>query len=309
MSIRFDDQVAIVTGAGNGLGRSHALALAERGAKVVVNDLGGARDGTGASSEAAQEVVDLIRSNGGQAIANGANVTNMQEVEAMVAQAMQEWGRVDILINNAGILRDKSFANGSMNDFKLVVDVHLMGSVNCTKAVWGIMREQNYGRVVMTTSSSGMYGNFGQTNYGSAKMAVLGFMNTLVLEGAKYGIHVNALAPTAGTRMLEDIIPDKNVMQLMSVEAVTAGALTLCDKDAPNRSILCAGAGGYAATHIYETEGIFLPPEQQTPENVRANIDAINNPEGEKILTVGGEQTNKFVAKALKHLGIEMPAS
>ena len=309
MSIRFDDQVAIVTGAGNGLGRSHALALAERGAKVVVNDLGGARDGTGASSDAAQEVVDLIRSNGGHAIANGANVTNMQEVEAMVAQAMQEWGRVDILINNAGILRDKSFANGNMDDFKLVVDVHLMGSVNCTKAVWGIMREQNYGRVVMTTSSSGMYGNFGQTNYGSAKMAVLGFMNTLVLEGAKYGINVNALAPTAGTRMLEDIIPDKNVMQLMSVEAVTAGALTLCDKDAPNRSILCAGAGGYAATHIYETEGIYLPPEQQTPENVRANIDAINNPEGEKILTVGGEQTNKFVAKALKHLGLEMPTS
>ncbi|MFT7527957.1 MAG: NAD(P)-dependent dehydrogenase (short-subunit alcohol dehydrogenase family) [Arenicella sp.] len=309
MSIRFDDQVAIVTGAGNGLGRSHALALAERGAKVVVNDLGGARDGTGASSEAAQEVVDLIRSNGGQAIANGANVTNMQEVEAMVAQAMQEWGRVDVLINNAGILRDKSFANGNMDDFKLVVDVHLMGSVNCTKAVWSIMREQSYGRVVMTTSSSGMYGNFGQTNYGSAKMAVLGFMNTLVLEGAKYGIHVNALAPTAGTRMLEDIIPDKNVMQLMSVEAVTAGALTLCDKDAPNRSILCAGAGGYAATHIYETEGIYLPPEQQTPENVRANIDAINNPEGEKVLTVGGEQTNKFVAKALKHMGIEMPSS
>ena len=309
MSIRFDDQVAIVTGAGNGLGRSHALALAERGAKVVVNDLGGARDGTGASSEAAQEVVDLIRSNGGQAIANGANVTNMEEVEAMVAQAMQEWGRVDILINNAGILRDKSFANGNMDDFKLVVDVHLMGSVNCTKAVWGVMREQNYGRVVMTTSSSGMYGNFGQTNYGSAKMAVLGFMNTLVLEGAKYGIHVNALAPTAGTRMLEDIIPDKNVMQLMSVESVTAGALTLCDKDAPNRSILCAGAGGYAATHIYETEGIYLPPEQQTPENVRANIDAINDPEGEKILTVGGEQTNKFVAKALKHMGVEMPTS
>lgn len=309
MSIRFDDQVAIVTGAGNGLGRSHALALAERGAKVVVNDLGGARDGTGSSSDAAQEVVDLIRSNGGQAIANGANVTNMSEVEAMVAQAMQEWGRVDILINNAGILRDKSFANGSLDDFKLVVDVHLMGSVNCTKAVWGIMREQNYGRVVMTTSSSGMYGNFGQTNYGSAKMAVLGFMNTLVLEGAKYGIHVNALAPTAGTRMLEDIIPDKNVMQLMSVESVTAGALTLCDKDAPNRSILCAGAGGYAATNIYETEGIYLPPEQQTPENVRANIDAINNPEGQKVQTVGGEQTNKFVAKALKHMGIEMPAS
>lgn len=307
MTIRFDDQVVIVTGAGNGLGRSHALAFADRGAKVVVNDLGGARDGTGASSDAANEVVELIRSNGGEAIANGANVTNYAEVEAMVAEAMDAWGRVDVLVNNAGILRDKSFVNGSLEDFKLVLDVHLMGSVNCTKAVWEIMREQNYGRVVMTTSSSGMYGNFGQSNYGSAKMALLGFMNTLVLEGNKYGIHVNALAPTAGTRMLEDLISDKRVMEIMSVESVTAGLLTLCDKDAPNRSILCAGAGGYAATHIYETDGIYLPPDQQTPENVRANIDAINNPEGQQKFTVGGEQTNKFVTKALKHFGIEMP--
>ncbi|MEM7359625.1 MAG: SDR family NAD(P)-dependent oxidoreductase [Pseudomonadota bacterium] len=309
MTIRFDDQVVIVTGAGNGLGRSHALAFAERGAKVVVNDLGGARDGTGASSDAANEVVELIRSNGGEAIANGANVTDYAEVEAMVADAMEAWGRVDVLVNNAGILRDKSFVKGSLEDFKLVMDVHLMGSVNCTKAVWDIMREQNYGRVVMTTSSSGMYGNFGQSNYGSAKMALLGFMNTLVLEGNKYGIHVNALAPTAGTRMLEDLISDKRVMDIMSVESVTAGLLTLCDKDAPNRSILCAGAGGYAATHIYETDGIYLPPEQQTPENVRANIDAINDPQGQKKFTVGGEQTNKFVGKALKHFDIELPTA
>ena len=309
MTIRFDDQVVIVTGSGNGLGRSHALAFAERGAKVVVNDLGGARDGTGGSSEAAQEVVDLIRSKGGQAIANGANVTNYAEVEAMVADTMKEWGRVDVLVNNVGILRDKSFVNGSLEDFKLVVDVHLMGSVNCTKAVWEIMREQTYGRVVMTTSSSGMYGNFGQTNYGSAKMAVLGFMNTLVLEGAKYGIHVNALAPTAGTRMLEDIIPDKKVFDVMSVEAVSAGLLTLCDKDAPNRQILCAGAGGYAATHIRETDGIYLPPEDQTPENVRANMDAINDTENAQLFTMGGEQTNKFVSKALKHFGVEVPST
>ena len=307
MTIRFDDQVVIVTGSGNGLGRSHALAFAERGAKVVVNDLGGARDGTGSSSEAAQEVVELIKSKGGQAIANGANVTDFEQVQAMVADTLKEWGRVDVLVNNAGILRDKSFVKGGLDDFKLVVDVHLMGTVNCTKAVWDTMREQNYGRVVVTTSSSGMYGNFGQTNYGSAKMAVLGLMNTLVLEGHKYGIHVNALAPTAGTRMLEDIIPDKKIMELMSVEAVTAGLLTLCDKDAPNRQILCAGAGGYAATHILETDGVFLPPEQQTPEDVRANIDKINNPEGAKMFTVGSEQTNKFVAKAMKHFGIEIP--
>jgi NAD(P)-dependent dehydrogenase (short-subunit alcohol dehydrogenase family) len=300
MTINFKDQVAIVTGSGNGLGRSHAMALAERGAKVVINDLGGARDGTGGSSDAAKEVVAQIEAKGGQAIANGANVADFSQVEEMVAQTMEKWGRVDIVVNNAGILRDKSFAKMSMEDFKLVVDVHLMGSVNCTKAAWDIMREQNYGRVVMTTSSSGMYGNFGQANYGAAKMALVGFMNTLVLEGKKYGININTLAPTAGTRMLEDIIPDQKVMDAMTVESVTAGLLTLCDRDAPNRSILCAGAGGYATTHIYETEGIYLPPEQQTPENVRANLDKINSTDGEKILTAGFEQTNKFVEKALK---------
>jgi len=302
MSINFVDQVAIVTGAGNGLGRSHALELAKRGAKVVVNDLGGARDGTGGGSEAAQEVVALIKSNGGEAIANGANVAEEAQVNAMVAEAMEQWGRVDVLVNNAGILRDKSFAKMSLDDFKIVLDVHLMGSVNCTKAVWNIMRDQNYGRIVMTTSSSGMYGNFGQANYGAAKMALVGFMNTLVLEGKKYGVQINTLSPTAGTRMLEDLIEDKQIMELMSVESVTAGLITLCDRDAPNRTILCAGAGGYATTHIYETEGIFLPAAQQTAENVRAHMDAIHNTDGEKILTAGFEQTNKFVEKAVAYI-------
>lgn len=307
MTIRYDDQVAIVTGAGNGLGKSHALALAARGAKVVVNDLGGTVDGSGGSETAAQQVVAEIEAAGGQAIANGANVTNYADVEAMVKQAMDKWGRVDILVNNAGILRDKSFAKVSLEDFQLVVDVHLMGTVNCTKAVWGIMQEQNYGRIVMTTSSSGMYGNFGQTNYGAAKMAVLGFMNTLVLEGKKAGIHVNALAPSAGTRMLEGLVPDE-VIGLMTVESVTAGLLTLCDKDAPNRTILCAGSGGYASTHIYETDGIYLPPEEQSPENVRAQMDKILARDGEKEITAGFEQTNKFITKAMKHLGLEMPS-
>ena len=205
MSIRFDDQVAIVTGAGNGLGRSHALALAERGAKVVVNDLGGSVDGSGGSSAASQEVVAMIEASGGQAMAHGANVANYDEVEDMVAQALDKWGRVDILINNAGILRDKSFAKMSMDDFRLVMDVHLMGSVHCSKAVWETMREQAYGRILMTTSSSGLYGNFGQTNYGAAKMAVVGLMNTLALEGAKYNIKVNALAPSAATRMTAEL--------------------------------------------------------------------------------------------------------
>jgi len=306
MSIRYDGQVAIVTGAGNGLGKSHALALAARGAKVVVNDLGGAVDGTGGSVTAAQQVVQEIEAAGGEAMANGANVTNLAEVEAMVKDAMDKWGRVDILVNNAGILRDKSFAKVSIDDFKLVVDVHLMGSVNCTKAVWPIMQEQNYGRVVMTTSSSGMYGNFGQTNYGAAKMAVVGFMNTLVIEGKKHNIHVNALSPTAGTRMLEGLIPP-DVLELMSVESVTAGLLTLCDSEAPNRTILCAGAGGGATTQIFETDGIYLAPEDQSPENVRAQMDKVMDRAGEKKITAGFEQTNKFVAKAMQHFGIEMP--
>ena len=302
MTIRFDGQVAIVTGAGNGLGKSHALELARRGAKVVVNDLGGARDGTGASSQASLDVVAEIEAFGGEAMANGANVADFEQVQSMIQETMDRWGRVDVLVNNAGILRDKSFSKMSMADFQLVVDVHLMGTANCCKAVWDIMKEQNYGRIVMTTSSSGMYGNFGQTNYGAAKAAVVGLMNTLVIEGQKYGIKVNTLSPTAGTRMLEDLIDDKKVMQLMSVESVTAGLITLCDQDSPNRQILCAGAGGYASTMIFETDGIFLPPADQTPENVRAQIDQVLDREGEKMLTAGFEQTNKFVAKAMEHI-------
>lgn len=298
MTINFEGQVAIVTGAGNGLGRSHALALAERGAKVVVNDLGGARDGSGSSSAASQEVVELIKSKGGEAISHGANVANFDEVQDMVKLAMDTWGRVDILINNAGILRDKSFAKMDLADFKLVMDVHVMGSVNCTKAVWDIMREQNYGRIVMTTSSSGMYGNFGQTNYGAAKMAVLGLMNTLVLEGAKNNIHVNALAPTAGTRMTEDLMPE-NIAQMLTPEAVTAGALTLCDKDAPTRFILCAGAGGYASASIFETDGIFLSESEQNPDAVRANWTELTATDKQVPLASGVAQSEKFLTKAM----------
>ena len=301
MSINFEGRVAIVTGAGNGLGRSHALALAERGAKVVVNDLGGARDGTGASSDAAMEVVGLIEAAGGEAFAHGANVAKFDEVEDMVKQAMDKWGRVDILINNAGILRDKSFSKMDLADFQLVMDIHLMGSVNCTKAVWEIMREQNYGRIVMTTSASGMYGNFGQTNYGAAKMAVLGFMNTLVLEGGKNNIHVNALAPTAGTRMTEDLLPS-SVLDLMTAESVSAGALVLCDETAPTRTILCAGAGGYAIASMYETDGIFMPKESQNPDEIVAKWDELSDVSAHKALESGGKQTEKFVMKAMAAL-------
>lgn len=300
MSISFAGKVAIVTGAGNGLGRSHALALAERGAKVVINDLGSARDGVGASSEAAQDVVRLIEEKGGEAIANGANVADFDQVESMVRQAMEQWGRVDILINNAGILRDKTFSKMSLDDFKLVMDVHLMGSVNCSKAVWEIMREQNYGRIVMTTSASGMYGNFGQTNYGAAKMAVLGFMNTLGLEGDKNNIRVNALAPVAGTRMTEDLIPEE-FLNMLAPESVSAGVLALCHESAPSRQILCAGAGGFASTRLFETDGVFLPLDQLSTEAVVECWDAINDTGKQAEMASGAKQTEKFLGMAMAH--------
>jgi len=299
MKIDYTDRVAIVTGAGQGLGRSHALALAARGAKVVVNDLGGAADGTGGSITPAQDVVDTIIAAGGEAIVNGANVAKIDEVEAMVAQTMKKWGRIDILVNNAGILRDKSFVKMELKDFQVVLDVHLMGSVNCTKSVWEIMREQGYGRIAMTTSSSGMYGNFGQSNYGAAKAGLVGFMNTLCIEGAKYDIRVNALSPVAHTRMTEGLIPEE-ALALLTPESVTAGLLALVCDDAPNRTILCAGAGGYARTVIYETDGIYLAPEDQCPENVLALMDQISDPVGQVEFTQGFEQSKKFLDKAMK---------
>ncbi len=300
MTIRFDHQVAIVTGAGNGLGKSHALALAKRGAKVVVNDFGGARDGLGGSTAAADAVVQTIKDQGGEAIANNANVAELHEVEAMVQQTMDTWGRVDILINNAGILRDKSFAKMALNDFDAVMDVHLKGSVNCSKTVWPIMRAQAYGRIVMTTSSSGLYGNFGQANYSAAKLAVVGFMNTLVLEGKKYNIHVNALAPAAATRMTLDLGIEESALDALTPEAVTAGLLTLCHSTSPTRRILCAGAGGYATAHIYETEGIYLPPEEQTPEAIMAHWEAVDDPQGQAELQSSSKQVEKFLKKALE---------
>lgn len=306
MSIRFDGQVAIVTGAGNGLGRSHALELARRGARVVVNDLGGARDGSGASLSAAESVVAEIEALGGEAIADGANVTDPAQVEAMVSTAVDKWGRVDILVNNAGILRDKSFAKVELEDFRTVIDVHLMGTVNCTKAVWPLMREQSFGRIVLTTSSSGLYGNFGQSNYGAAKMALVGLMNTLYLEGEKYGIRINCLSPTAATRMTEDIIPDPKILELMTPESVTAGLIALVAKDSPNRLILCAGAGGFAQAKVVETEGVYLAPDQQTGENVLASLDAIGDGSNQQELVGGFNQTIKFVQKAAEALEVEL---
>ncbi|NQZ30029.1 MAG: SDR family NAD(P)-dependent oxidoreductase [Oceanospirillaceae bacterium] len=305
MTIRFDGQVAIVTGAGNGLGRSHAFELAARGAKVVVNDLGASLGGEGGSLSAADKVVRDIIAKGGEAIANGANVTDKAQVDAMVAMAIQKWGRVDILVNNAGILRDKSFSNMDIENFSTVIDVHLMGAAICTKAVWGIMREQQYGRIIMTSSSSGLYGNFGQANYGAAKMGVVGLMNTLHLEGAKYNIHVNSLAPAAATRMTEDLF-SAEVTDLTTVKSVTAALAYLAHKDAPSKVILCAGAGVYAATRIYETQGIYLPPKQQTPENIAENIDKILDADAQTMLAQGSEQVVRFIHKATQAQGIEL---
>ena len=303
MTIRFDNRVAIVTGAGNGLGRSHALGLASRGAKVVVNDFGGARDGTGGSSAAADKVVDEIKAAGGEAIAAACSVTDEAGVKAMVDAAMAKWGRIDILINNAGILRDKTFTKMDMSDFRTVVDVHLMGTVICTKAVWDIMRAQNYGRLVFTSSSSGIYGNFGQANYGAAKMAMVGFMNVLHLEGQKNNIRVNTLAPTAATRMTEELIPP-DALALMKPETITPGVLYLVSENGPSRAILCAGAGGFARTLIYETPGVHI--EDPTPEAVEAQFGQISDAKGEEILTGAFQQTNKFLAGAAAAKGISL---
>ncbi|MBP6901932.1 MAG: SDR family NAD(P)-dependent oxidoreductase [Burkholderiaceae bacterium] len=298
MSLNFNDRVAIVTGAGGGLGRCHALALAARGAKVLVNDLGGATDGSGGSASAAQKVVDEIRAAGGQAIANAASVTDAAAVEAMVAQAMEAWGRVDILVNNAGILRDKSFAKMSLDDFRLVVDVHLMGAVHCSKAVWPIMNAQKYGRIAMTTSSSGLYGNFGQSNYGAAKMALVGLMQTLSIEGAKNDIRVNCLAPTAATRMTEGLMPPE-VLAALTPEAVVPALLWLVSQDAPTRAIACAGAGTYEAAHITLTQGLHLGVTADTPERLAAAWAQVAERSGEIVPASGSAQGSNEVGKAL----------
>ncbi len=273
--IRYDGKVAIVTGAGNGLGRAHALALAARGAKVVVNDLGGARDGTGGSLGPAETVVKEITDAGGEAIPDGANVTDEPQVQAMAKAALDKWGRIDILVNNAGILRDKTFHKMGFADYRAVIDVHLIGTALCTHAVWNVMREQQYGRVVCTSSPSGLHGIFGQANYGAAKAGMIGLMNALHLEGAKYNIRINLLSPSAKTRMTEDLGMPEAVLEALTPEAITAACLFLVGEDAPSRQIISCAGGGYAAAHIVETDGVYLPPDQQTPEAIAANWEKI----------------------------------
>ena len=288
MTISFEGKVAIVTGAGNGLGRQYALELARRGAKVVVNDLGGARDGTG-HSDAALAVVEEIRAAGGEAMSNGGNVAEFAQMQEMVARAKEAWGAVHILINNAGILRDMSFAKMEPQDFEIVVRVHLMGSAFATKAVWETMREQNYGRVLMTTSSSGLGGNFGQANYGAAKMGILGLAKTLYQEGAKYNIRVNTIAPTAGTRMTQDILPEE-AYKAFAPENVAPAALFLVSEDAPTNAIIGAGAGVFQSFSLTMNRGVLLPPADRNPEGVAAAFERINDRSTDRPMNTGVEQ-------------------
>ncbi|MFL2816243.1 MAG: SDR family NAD(P)-dependent oxidoreductase [Alphaproteobacteria bacterium] len=298
MTISFKDKVVIVTGAGGGLGRSHSLEFAKRGAKVVVNDLGGSVDGSGGSSDAANNVVKEITEAGGVAIPNGSSVTDDDGVKNMVDQTMDEFGRIDILINNAGILRDRSFTKMTIEDFTLVTDIHLMGSVKPTKMVWEIMKEQNYGRILVTTSSTGLYGNFGQSNYGAAKLGVVGFVNTLKLEGQKYNINCNVLCPVAYTRMTENLMPPE-AEQLLTPRSVTPAVIYLSSENGPTGTILCAGAGVYSVAKIMESDGENLGLEASA-EDLEKNWDKISDFSEAKPFFNGGEQTGKVLEKAMK---------
>lgn len=297
MTINLTNRVAIVTGAGAGLGREHALLLARLGAKVVVNDLGSDVHGNGGSTSAAQKVVDEIIAAGGEAITNGASVTDVEQVQRMVDDTMARWGRIDILVNNAGILRDKTFSKMTLEDFRLVIDVHLMGAVNCTKAVWEIMREQKYGRIVMTTSSSGLYGNFGQSNYSAAKMALVGLMQTLGLEGEKYNIRVNCIAPTAATRMLEGLLPETS-LKALAPSAVSPAIAVLVSEEAPNKMIICAGAGSFEAAHITLTQGIHLGTGDEVVHNLVQHLSELTDRSNEIVPTMGAAQGNLELQKA-----------
>ena len=300
MTIKFDDKVVIVTGAGGGLGKSHALEFARRGAKVVVNDLGGSVDGSGGASDAANAVVEEIKAEGGEAIANGASVADQSGVQNMIDEVISKWGRIDVLVNNAGILRDKSFHKISLEEFNAVMDVHFQGSVYTSHAVYPIMREQNFGRIVFTTSSGGLSGNFGQANYGAAKMAMIGLMNCLKIEGQKYNVHSSAVAPVALSRMTENLFPE-GIGERFLPEYVTPAVIYLASDDAPNGAIIGAGAGVFTQFRIFETMGLALGTgDDMTPENIAAGWSSVADMDDARELFSGPEQTIKILEQADK---------
>lgn len=294
--MKFDGQVALVTGAGGGLGRAYALELARRGATVIVNDLGGARDGSGGSLSAAETVVAEIEAAGGQALADGTSVTDNAAVEAMIDSALTRFGKIDIVINNAGILRDRSFAKMSGAEWNSVIDVHLNGSAHVTNAVWNPMREAGYGRIVMTTSTSGIMGNFGQANYGAAKAGIWGLMNTLAIEGGAKGVHVNCISPTATTRMTDDIFPP-DIQAALDPQNVVPGVIYLCSEAAPNSTILLAGAGTYARAAMVEGDGVFLPEGARSAENIAAHWAEISDLAPAREHDTGGGHVERILAR------------
>ena len=300
MTIKFDDKVVIVTGAGGGLGKSHALEFARRGAKVVVNDLGGSVDGSGGASDAANAVVEEIKAEGGEAIANGASVADQSGVQNMIDEVMSKWGRIDVLVNNAGILRDKSFHKITLEEFDAVMDVHFQGSVYTSHAVYPIMREQNFGRIIFTSSSGGLSGNFGQANYGAAKMAMIGLMNCLKIEGQKYNVHSSAVAPVALSRMTENLFPE-GIGERFLPEYVTPAVIYLASDDAPNGAIIGAGAGVFTQFRIFETMGLALGTgDNMTPENIAAGWSSVADMDDARELFSGPEQTIKILEQADK---------
>jgi len=296
--VRFDGRVAIITGAGGGLGRCHALLLASRGAKVVVNDLGGTVDGTGAgSSEMANKVVAEIKAAGGEAVADAHGVDTLAGGQAIVKTALDAFGKVDILINNAGILRDKSFMKMEEEDWDKVAAVHLKGAYNVTKAAFPVMRENNYGRIIMTTSNTGLYGNFGQANYGAAKLGLVGFMNTLKLEGARYNVLVNTIAPIAGTRMTATVMPP-DMVEKLKPEYVSPIVVYACSEECTDSGIIfTAGAGYFSRAAIVEGPGVVLPALKGiTLENIRDRFADIKKLEGAQPFGQSSEEIARIVS-------------
>jgi NAD(P)-dependent dehydrogenase (short-subunit alcohol dehydrogenase family) len=285
------NRVAIITGAGRGLGRAHALATARSGARVLINDV---------NAEAAREVCKEIEASGGEALSSSANVQDMTEVEGMVSQALGRWGQVDILVNNAGILRDRTFAKIDLADFRLVLDVHVMGSVNCTRAVWLHMKDRAYGRIIFTTSSSGLYGNFGQSAYSAAKMALVGLMQTLALEGSRYNIHVNCLAPSAATHMTNELLRQEDLHALQP-QRVSPAVVALASERAPTKQIVLAGAGSFEQAHVTMTQGLYLPDQELSAERLLEQWARIGDRSDEMVPARGFDQYQFEVSRAREH--------